>query len=310
MHGSGGHSLADALDISIRRIKNSFDMHWLFTCSDINYGNWIDNRIENNRNDYDFIIQPAQHHFTEICTCITGSLAFKAGEHFIDLKEGYTVLILPGSTHCEIPVKNKDYLAMWLVINKAKARLHLSGNRNSEFFTSDLLILNRCDEYNFFLDRIKQENNNYIDNSYEMMKAYLMQMFVTALRELDTVETSKESYTTWKEEISSEIKEYINRSGLKHLKLRDISKEMCISENHMNSIFKSVTGLTIAQYIDNQRINRAKLLLLNPSLTINDISSQLGYYDRYHFSKVFKKATGYSPGQFRNSMAKKSDPVF
>lgn len=308
MQGSSGHSLADALNISIRRIKNSFDMHWLFTCSNTNNGNWIDRRIELNRDDYDFIIQPAQHHFTEICTCISGTLAFKAGEHFIELKEGCSILILPGSMHCEIPIKNKDYLAMWLVVDTAKSRLHLSGNNNSEFFTSDMRFLNRYDEYNVFLDRIKHENSDYRSNSYEMMKAFLMQMFVTALREIDAVELSKENHATWKEGISSEIKEFISRSGLNHLKLRDISQEMCISENHMNSIFKSVTGMTIAQYIDNQRINKAKLLLLDPSLTINAISSQLGYYDRYHFSKVFKKATGYSPGQFRNSLAKGSEP--
>ena len=39
---------------------------------------------------------------------------------------------LPGILHCEIPVKI-NYLAMWLVINKLKARLHLSGDEEQEF---------------------------------------------------------------------------------------------------------------------------------------------------------------------------------
>jgi AraC-type DNA-binding domain-containing proteins len=72
----------------------------------------------------------------------------------------------------------------------------------------------------------------------------------------------------------------------------------------MNSIFKSVTGLTITQYLENQRIDKAKTLLASTALTINSISSQLGYYDRYHFSKVFKKSTGYTPRQFRDHLPK------
>jgi AraC-like DNA-binding protein len=67
----------------------------------------------------------------------------------------------------------------------------------------------------------------------------------------------------------------------------------------MNNIFKSVTGYTISQYEEEQRVSKAKELLAYSNITINEISSQLGYYDRYHFGKSFKKATGYSPGYYR-----------
>lgn len=304
MNCERSHSLENALEISIRRILHSFDKGWLFTESEEDAGNYIDKQVEEKKEDYQFLYNPSQHDFTEICICVDGILALKIGKHIIELKEGFAGLILPGILHCEIPVKNQNYLAMWLVINKLKARLHLSGSREQEFFTSDLRFLNSCDEYNILLNRVMAESGNNKSNAYEMIKSCLLQMYIAASRDITAEESLTERYSPWKERIASDIKNYIRHSGFVHLKLRDISQEMCISENHMNSIFKSVTGMTIAQYIDNQRVDKAKVLLSDSTQTINAISSQLGYYDRYHFSKVFKKATGYSPGQYRNNFSK------
>ena len=91
------------------------------------------------------------------------------------------------------------------------------------------------------------------------------------------------------------------KNGPGHVKLRDIAKEVCISENHMNHIFKSVTGTTIANYIEKLRIDLAKQLLIETTISIDHISSKLGYYDRYHFGKSFKKATGLSRGATGNT---------
>jgi len=304
MRNTSEYSLNDALDISIRRIIHSFDMNWLFTSPAVTDKNLLE--IDNGTDDYSFLFKPAHHHFTEICMCISGVMALQTGERFVELKEGCAAIILPGLIHSEIQIKKQDYLVMWLVIDTAKARLHLSGSRESEFFTSDLSFLNNCDEYNSFLDRIKSESKLDQKNSYELMKTSLLQIYILALREISAGGASYAHYFSWKESIAFEIKVFISKCGLNHLKLRDISQEICVSENHMNSIFKSVTGLTISQYIENQRIDKAKALLVNPALTINSISSQLGYYDRYHFSKVFKKSTGYTPAQFRELFIKSS----
>ena len=132
-----------------------------------------------------------------------------------------------------------------------------------------------------------------------MAKTCLFQMYIMLLTQIRAGKSPVASHESWKESIVAKIEKYIINHGLGNNKLRDISNEVCLSENHMNKIFKSVTGYTITQYKENQRVAEAKLLLAYSDMTINEISSRLGYYDRYHFSKSFKKATGYSPGHFR-----------
>ncbi|NMB97477.1 MAG: AraC family transcriptional regulator [Clostridiaceae bacterium] len=293
-------TLTDALEISIQRIISSeFEKDWLLLDNNKTSNVLHNSDISLKSDEYNSFSKPNYHEFTEICLCITGNFILRMGDYFYEMKEGRAGLILPGLIHSEIAIKNHNYMVMWLVIDVSKARLHLSGSREGEFFTSDLFFLKHSHEYNLLLNRIKNENQSRENYFEETIKACLLKMYIIALREVRFDEYVGTHYSTWKEYVVSEIIDFINKSHLSHIKLRDISKEVCISENHVNNIFKSVTGLTIMQYIENLRISKAKQLLKDPTLTINLISSQLGYYDRYHFGKSFKKATGYSPGQYR-----------
>ena len=52
-------------------------------------------------------------------------------------------------------------------------------------------------------------------------------------------------------------------------------------------------------------MDKAKLLITNSSTPLQNIASSVGYDDYYHFSKMFKKYTQYSPTEFRNIYIKK-----
>jgi len=64
--------------------------------------------------------------------------------------------------------------------------------------------------------------------------------------------------------------------------------------------FKKVTKLSPAKYIEKIRILKAKELLVDTDLTINEISDLIGYNDPFYFSRVFKKETNTTPTLFRN----------
>lgn len=63
--------------------------------------------------------------------------------------------------------------------------------------------------------------------------------------------------------------------------------------------FKSAIQLPPGKYIEKLRISKAKELLSNTNLTINEISGRIGYNDPFYFSKVFKKSTNTTPTSFR-----------
>lgn len=66
--------------------------------------------------------------------------------------------------------------------------------------------------------------------------------------------------------------------------------------------FKKATQLPPAKYIEKLRINKAKELLIDTNLTINEIANEVGYNDAFYFSKAFKKITNFSPTEFRNKI--------
>ncbi|MFD0670868.1 helix-turn-helix domain-containing protein [Cohnella sp. GCM10027633] len=64
---------------------------------------------------------------------------------------------------------------------------------------------------------------------------------------------------------------------------------------------KKQTNYSPAKYIEKIRIAKAKELLRDSSLTIAEISAIVGYTDPFYFSKVFKKASGITPSEFRSA---------
>lgn len=73
------------------------------------------------------------------------------------------------------------------------------------------------------------------------------------------------------------------------------------SYSNFRRLFRKKTGMSPNEYRISARIQQAKLILAESSLSIKTISAMLGYADPFIFSRQFKKYTGESPRQFRSS---------
>lgn len=78
-----------------------------------------------------------------------------------------------------------------------------------------------------------------------------------------------------------------------------LSRLAGLSETHFSRIFKDAFGTSPIDWLRRERISQAKRRLADTHDDIKEIAEQVGYNDRYFFSKDFKKHTGLTPTQFR-----------
>jgi AraC-like DNA-binding protein len=80
-----------------------------------------------------------------------------------------------------------------------------------------------------------------------------------------------------------------------------LAEKLNTDYNYLSSLFSSIEGLTIEKYVILQRIERAKELLTYNELSLNEIADKLCYSSVQHLSQQFKKVTGLTPSQYKQS---------
>lgn len=80
-----------------------------------------------------------------------------------------------------------------------------------------------------------------------------------------------------------------------------LSRIVNYNEAYISRLFKQTNGLGISEYISQERINKAKTLLVSTSDSMQNIAMATGFDTAQYFSIVFKKSTGISPSEYRRS---------
>jgi AraC-like DNA-binding protein len=86
------------------------------------------------------------------------------------------------------------------------------------------------------------------------------------------------------------------------ISLSDLASECGLSVSHFTRAFRQTTGLPPHRWLLRQRIERAKVLLRNASISLSDIALVCGFADQSHFTRVFSGATGLAPGAWRRTV--------
>lgn len=85
---------------------------------------------------------------------------------------------------------------------------------------------------------------------------------------------------------------------------KEVAKEMYLTPDYLSRLFKEEKGITLQKYIQQEKIQKAKNLLASTNISISIIAQLTGYTHFSHFSMTFKKATGFSPVDYRKQYRK------
>ena len=103
-----------------------------------------------------------------------------------------------------------------------------------------------------------------------------------------------------RESIASTVA-YINEHFRYPISIHDLSQHAAISPFYFTRVFRQETGYTPHQYIINTRLANAKFLLRTTEDSIKDIAIQTGWNSESTFCTAFRKSTGTTPTDYRNS---------
>lgn len=99
------------------------------------------------------------------------------------------------------------------------------------------------------------------------------------------------------------IRLYINNNyGDSNLSLTGIAAKFNINESYLSYIFKQHCDINFSTYVENVRIEKAKALIKDTDLTINEVSQQVGYLSANSFCRAFKRVTGNNTSFFRKNI--------
>ena len=93
---------------------------------------------------------------------------------------------------------------------------------------------------------------------------------------------------------------YIENNITDNLTNSNLAAEANMATNSFSRLFKQKMNITLHNFIVKRKISQACKLLLHTNKSIEEVSYSLGFSDRHHFSRVFKKVTGITPSLYKS----------
>lgn len=125
------------------------------------------------------------------------------------------------------------------------------------------------------------------------MRQWIINIIKVVSQHLD--KQKKEYYN----DLVEQIKELISTDYAKFENVSEITEHFYMSKNHINVIFKRLTGENIFDYLMKTRIKFAKEMLAETDMRVYEISEKIGYKSTAYFTSVFKSHTGQTPKEYR-----------
>ncbi|MBE5871524.1 MAG: response regulator [Lachnospiraceae bacterium] len=162
---------------------------------------------------------------------------------------------------------------------------------------------------NLFMDEKAEKNNtvNLIDleEMVEMidkiMEGLEAEPLCEALREfiLSAMENDREKESGSIRQVVKEAVQYVNDHYVEELSLTFLAEHFGVESSYFSRMFRQETGTNLMLYIAQRRIEKAKQIMRDESVSLAEVAFRTGYDDYTYFNRVFKKMTGYSPREYR-----------
>lgn len=206
------------------------------------------------------------------------------------INAGKGFLITPNMQESYYPDKKDPWKFLWFIFDDPKAENFFNeygADEKTHIFTfENLEILKETAQ------EVVRARDQRIDST-KLLEIFL-RIFNSQKKKSATNHSSVDTYFDFSIN-------YIHANLHTQITVNKLTELLGVSQPYLYSIFKEKTGVSPKQYIDELRIDKAKRLLNDTSLSITQIASSVGFPDVLSFSKFFSAREKQSPTNYRNT---------
>lgn len=169
--------------------------------------------------------------------------------------------------------------------------------------TCHIVFLTGYDDFDYARSAIKLGADDYLLKPFS--KDDVEEMLAKVRTKLDKERKKVQIQNLVDQGQRSELEEAIHeRLADSELSLKSLASQLGFSPSYLSVLIKKELGLPFQDYLIQERMKKAKLLLLTTDLKIYEIADQVGFEDMNYFSQRFKQVVGLTPRQFKKGEEK------
>ena len=259
----------------------------------------------------DFRYRGEKHNFWEFVYVDKGKLTVETSDEVVTLNQGECIFHRPNEYHSHKAdgLIAPNYFVICFVCNSPHMNIfrkkHFKLSEKLKKFISNIITeaqqvfdlpINKPDE------KILKVSPSELLGGQQMIRTYLEQFLILLLRqEYGTVNTITQQSGT-ENHLAIQMKRKLDMYIYQDISVEDFCHEMQYSKSYLSRIFLYEYGCTIHSYMTSAKIKEAKTLIRENTYNFTQISDMLCFSNPLYFSRVFKKITGMSPSEYKNSV--------
>lgn len=268
--------------------------------------------------DYYPAVTPHWHREFEICTVLSGVCTFRCGGETFTAKPDDIIIVQPNTIHSIYPI-NGGRVSYDLILFHPRI---ITGGSDDRLYMELLepLISGKSvikapicgdnpyySEISISMDNIFTCARNNTAHQDLLLKSELMRFFWLLIenRDIQISDNGKSGLS----EIMSPVIEYIAEHFPENITVDCLAEKAHLSKSYFMKCFKTFSGLTVTEYINQVRVKTVCELLLNTDKKVTEIAFSCGFRNIPNFNRRFKDAAGCTPYEYRMNSKTKSDAV-
>lgn len=264
----------------------------------------------------EYIDTEEMHDFWEIVYLESGEAIATAGQQKVPLFPGDIIFHKPGEIHAIQSVNNTTSRAYFISFYSTSKACNIFDSLKTSLESDQKKMVHKLydEARQIYLSQDKHYYSVIFSSTVlspdaptgaqQLFRIHLEELLISVIQLIEKKEDII-PYET-KEELENllfkKMIEKINDSIYSRISIDDLCNELNYGRTYLSILFKKYSGVSIMTYYNALKIEEAKKLISTGTLNMADISEKLHFNNQYYFSRVFKKITGVSLTEYKESL--------